>query len=217
MKTFQILIYTFCFLPLCFSSNEYPSHWWGPTDTSSSPVPDWEILPEEGTPGENVILSKRNELGILSNFAATRFSLDGKSYASLEGFWQSLKYPEGPDDSRYMGDKLDFTRNQVEQMTAFQAKKAGSDASKLMKKHSINWVTYQGERMPYRTSKKGSHYDLIRRAMSAKLNQNIEVKNILLSTGELELLPDHQVSKNRSPAWEYDKIWMEMRDFIQAK
>ena len=153
----------------------------------------------------------------MSNFAPTSFILDGKSYASLEGFWQSLKYPESASDSRYMGDKLDYTRDQVEQMTAFQAKKAGSYASKLMKKHSVNWITYRGERMLYRTNKKGQHYDLIRRAMSAKLNQNVEVKNILLSTGDLELLPDHQVSKSRPPAWEYDKIWMEMRESIQSK
>ena len=42
-----------------------------------------------------MILSKRNELGILSNFAATPFTLYGKRYASVEGFWQMMLYPEG--------------------------------------------------------------------------------------------------------------------------
>ena len=57
----------------------YPAHWWGPTQ-SEQPVPDWEILPEEGVYGESVILSKRNELSILSNFAPTSsFVMDGKS------------------------------------------------------------------------------------------------------------------------------------------
>lgn len=52
----------------------------------------WEILPQEAAPGE-VILSKRHELGLLSNFAATPFVFRGKRYASLEGFWQMMLYP----------------------------------------------------------------------------------------------------------------------------
>ena len=66
---------------------------------SKEGAPEWEILPQEAKPGE-VILSKRNELGLLSNFAATPFEFRGKRYASLEGFWQMMKYPEGPDDPR---------------------------------------------------------------------------------------------------------------------
>lgn len=55
----------------------------------------WEILPQAAGPQE-VILSKRNELGILSNFAATPFTFHGKRYAIVEGFWQMMLYPEGP-------------------------------------------------------------------------------------------------------------------------
>ena len=216
MKALQFFTLFLLFTPLAHSAN-FPSHWWGPTDTSSSPVPRWEILPEAGTPGETVVLSKRNELGILSNFAPTSFTLDGKTYASLEGFWQSLKYPEGPKDLRYKSDTLPYKREDVEKMTAFAAKKAGSLASKLMQKYSVDWVSYKGRNMPYRTTEKGEHYQLIRRAMKAKLNQNQSVKTILLSTGNLKLLPDHQVSNNRPPAWEYDKIWMEERASLQAK
>ncbi len=62
----------------------YPTHWWTPVPEAGKP--DWEILPQEAGPGE-VILSKRNELGLLSNFAATPFNFRGKRYASLEGFW----------------------------------------------------------------------------------------------------------------------------------
>jgi len=47
----------------------YPSHWWGPVSKDGAPA--WEILPQEAGPGE-VILSKRNELGLLSNLAPTR-------------------------------------------------------------------------------------------------------------------------------------------------
>ena len=74
----------------------YPEHWWTPVPADQAA--SWEVLPQQAQPGA-VILSKRNELGLLSNFAATPFELDGKRYASVEGFWQMLLYPEGPTDS----------------------------------------------------------------------------------------------------------------------
>ena len=63
--------------------SKYPSHWW--TAVPEAGKPDWEILPQAAKPGQ-VILSKRNELGILSNFAPTSFVYHGKRYASVEGF-----------------------------------------------------------------------------------------------------------------------------------
>src|SRR5215216_6775258 len=65
----------------------YPAIWWAPVPKKGAPA--WEILPQEAGPGE-VILSKRNELGLLSNFSATTFTLDGITYPSLEGFWQMM-------------------------------------------------------------------------------------------------------------------------------
>lgn len=47
---------------------QYPLQWWAEAPRKGAPA--WEILPQEAGPGE-VILSKRNELGVLSNFAAT--------------------------------------------------------------------------------------------------------------------------------------------------
>src|SRR5271169_3754578 len=78
-------------------AGQYPADWWTPIIDPRKP--DWEILPQAAKPGE-VILSKRNELGILSNFAATPFTLHGVRYASVEGFWQMMFYPEGPGDPR---------------------------------------------------------------------------------------------------------------------
>src|SRR2546422_9737601 len=60
----------------------YPAHWWTPIIDPKKP--DWEIMPQEAAAGE-VILSKRHELGLLSNFAPTPFVFHGKRYASLEG------------------------------------------------------------------------------------------------------------------------------------
>src|SRR5215467_7768981 len=67
----------------------YPATWWKPAPKKGAP--DWEILPQEAGPGE-VILSKRHELGLLSNFAPTPFVFRGRRYASIEGFWQMMKY-----------------------------------------------------------------------------------------------------------------------------
>jgi len=45
---------------------------------------------------------------------------------------------------RHPNVKWKFRRNQVEQMVGFEAKRAGSMASKNMKAMDINWVTFEG-------------------------------------------------------------------------
>ena len=194
--------------------SQYPEAWFEYVDPPNKPY--WEIFPHEAGPGE-VILSKRNELGILSNFAATPFELDGKRYTSVEGFWQMMLYPEGPDDERAKDKRVTwkFTREQVAQMTAFEAKSAGTLAEENMKTLGIDWVTYNGKRFPYRSQTPGEHYRLIVAAMRAKLDQNPEVKRILLATGDLILKPDHHGEENPPPEWKYNEIWMQIRSEMQ--
>src|SRR5882762_5714681 len=84
-------------LPLLAAETNYPAEWWKPVPRESAA--SWEILPQDAGTNE-VILSKRNELGLLSNLAPTPFEFHGKKYASLEGFWQAMKYPEGSNDVR---------------------------------------------------------------------------------------------------------------------
>src|ERR1043166_3042064 len=126
----------------------YPAHWWTPIVDPKKP--DWEIMPQEAGPGE-VILSKRHELGLLSNFAPTPFVFHGKRYASLEGFWQMMKYPEGPDDPRATFPDLTwrYTREQVAQLTSFEARHAGDQANANMKRMGITWVSFAGKRFEY--------------------------------------------------------------------
>lgn len=197
-----------------FAADPYPAHWWTPVPTENKP--DWEILPQEAKPGE-VILSKRNELGILSNFAATPFTFRGKRYASVEGFWQMMLYPEGPDDPRAHapGVRWPHRREDVAQMTAFDAKNAGDAAFQIMEKLGIDWVSFEGRRMQYWSKQPGEHYQLIVAAMRAKLEQNPKVREILLSTGDLILRPDHYQEKDPPPEWEYFKIWMQFRDELR--
>lgn len=195
---------------------DYPQRWWTPVDPAAAP--DWEVLPQAAGPGE-VILSKRNELGLLSNFAATPFELDGRRYASLEGFWQMMMYPEGADDPRalFPGLEWEYTREQVSAMTAFEAKAAGDLAWENMKKMGINWVTYRGRRLDYYVPDKGGHYQLIVRATRAKVEQNPEVKKVLLATGKLRLRPDHRQPDDAPPSWRYYDIYTELRSALQAK
>lgn len=192
----------------------YPEEWW--KHAPKKGAPSWEILPQEASPGE-VRLSKRNELGILSNFAPTPFVFEGVRYASLEGFWQMTKYPEGrADDRRQPSVKWPHTREEVAGMAAFQAKAAGDEAEEIMKKLGIGWVTYHGRKMEYFEKAKGDFYHLIVAAMKEKLKQNPEVREVLLKTGDLKLLPDHHQEAGAPPAWRYFEIWMEIRAEARA-
>ena len=86
-----------------------------------------------------------------------------------------------------------------------------------MKKLGIDWVTYNGKRFPYKSRTPGEHYRLIVAAMRAKLEQNPEVRRVLLSTGDLELIPDHDQGENPPPAWRYCTIWMEIREELRGE
>lgn len=207
--TLQILFF-FLFSSLSFASGfDYPEHWWQEVDRSSAP--GWEVLPQEANEGE-VILSKRNELGILSNFAATEFIYKDTLYKSVEGFWQSLKYPESENDMRanFEGIEWPYSRNEVELMIGFLARKAGGYANSNMREMGIDWVTFEGKRIKFWTNTKGVHYELIKDALRTKARQNPKVMEILLSTGDLILRPDHFMG-DAPPAWFYNKIWMELR------
>jgi len=197
-------------------AQSYPSHWWAPVPEDQKA--SWEILPQAARPGE-VILSKRNELGILSNFAATPFTFRGKRYASVEGFWQMMLYTEGPDDPRTMAPGIVWPhrREEVAQMIAFEAKDAGEAAEENMRKMKIDWVTFEGQRMEYRSKKKADHYRLIVEAMRAKLDQNPRVREVLLSTGDLVLLPDHIQEPDPPAEWLYFRLWMDLRSELQGR
>jgi predicted NAD-dependent protein-ADP-ribosyltransferase YbiA (DUF1768 family) len=197
-------------------SPRYPAHWWTPALAEGAPA--WEILPQAAKPGE-VILSKRNELGLLSNFAPTRFTFRGQRYASLEGFWQMMLYPEGADDPRatFAGVSWKYTRAQVAQMTAFEAKDAGTLAEANMAKMGITWVTFAGRRFEYRPEAPGEHYRLIVEATREKVAQNDQVRKVLLATGDLILKPDHVQEPNAPAAWRYYEILTMIRTELQGR
>jgi hypothetical protein len=200
-------------LPACHTAR-YPQHWWTPAPKEGAPA--WEILPQEAKPGE-VILSKRNELGLLSNFAPTPFTFRGRRYASLEGFWQMMLYPEGPDDprARFPGLVWTHTRADVSRMTSFAAKDAGTLAEANMKTMGIGWVTFEGRPIEYRFAGQGEYYRLIEAATREKVRQNPEVRRVLLATGNLILKPDHYQEPDPPAAWRYYEILTLIREELR--
>lgn len=193
----------------------YPPRWWEPVPSEGAP--EWEILPQAARPPQ-VILSKRHELGILSNFADTPFSYRGQRYASLEGFWQCMKYPEGAEDPRRDPRvRWKHTRAEVADMVAFEAHAAGVAAEANMKTLGIEWVSFEGEQILYKGAGIERHYELILAASWAKVRQNRRVREVLRATGDLELLPDHHEDADGTKAWRYYEIYMRIRAELNAK
>lgn len=196
-------------------ANKYPAHWW-------QHVPDtqrqgsWEILPHEAKPGE-VILSKRNELGVFSNLGHSPFHFEGKHYASIEALWQMMKYPDLTDrkDPRIAyAHEYPYTRLEVYELDGFTAKRAGDAANKINKKYSFDFVSYKRVHFNYKDLASGSdrHYKIIKQAIKEKVLQNPRIMQLLLKTKGLVLKPDHSIRENSPKSYYYNKILMDIRD-----
>lgn len=193
----------------------FPPDWW--KEVPREKAYSWEVLPQDAKQGE-VILSKRTELGIFSNFAESSIVLDGKCFPTVEAFWQMMKYPESNSDERLTWtEKWPWTRDQVASMNGFSAKKAGQFANSLLIEQNQNWVSYQKNKIIFSSSTHGDHYNLIFRALVEKLRQNQDVQDLLLKTKDLILIADHHISSNSPDEWHYDKLWMLIRDQVKNK
>jgi hypothetical protein len=193
----------------------FPAHWW--KEFPRANAKSWEILPQDAGPNE-VVLSKRNELGLLSNFADTSFVFHGVCYPTVEAFWQMMKYPENSDDLRWTWARpWKYTRQQVSQMNGYAAKSAGNYANFLMEKNNANWITFEGKAIPFATKEPKEHYDLVWHALIEKVRQNPEVLQVLMATKELKLIPDHSISERSPREWHYNLLWMDIRKLVDEK
>lgn len=223
MKLNGVILILQFLLVSCISNNKkyndgYPDAWWQPLPKAE--IASWEIPPQaaDRSKGE-VILSKRGELGVFSNFQEAPFILDGKQYASIEGLWQSMKYPENKSDERLKNKEIKwpYTRDQVSKMVGFEAKKAGDLAGEIMKKLDIKWISYRGKKIDYTGKDQLAHYEIILRASRAKLKANPSFAELLLKTNNLKLLPDHTQKTNAPLAYRYYDIYMKLRDELKLK
>lgn len=127
---------------------------------------------------------------LISNFAHTPFELDAKRYASIEGFWQGLKFP---DEKR---------RREIAPLHGKEAMRAGADAVQS------TTLEYQGQTIRVGTSE---HWRLMTLACRAKFTQHEEARNALLSTGERPLAHITRKDSRTIPGVIMADIWMRIR------
>ena len=130
----------------------------------------------------------------ISNFPAYAFELDGGLLASVEGFIQGTKFPEGHP-----------TRE-----LAFRS--VGKEAKRLSKDADRKFVWWQGKTISYGSQE---HHKLIERAIRAKFEQNPGAMMALLATEGMILTHDlgEQEPPNTSlPAKVFCEILSKIRE-----
>lgn len=213
----KLLGFFYLLLSLPLYAQEFPPSWWTPVPRESAA--SWEILPQDAAEGE-VILSKRTELGIFSNFGATPFILDGLLFGSVEGLWQSLKYPDPslPEDLRHSLPGWNYTRQEVALMIGREAKQAGNEVNIIYRNYQLRNINWQDHFFDYVDHASGSeyHYALIKRAIKAKLDQTTGLWDLLMKTKCLKLRSDHLAGVNEPPSFRYFEILMVLREERQG-
>jgi predicted NAD-dependent protein-ADP-ribosyltransferase YbiA (DUF1768 family) len=105
----------------------------------------------------------------LSNFGLSPFVLDGTLFASVEGFIQGIKFPEG-----------DTRRAAAFVSSGWPAKRIGDTADR-------SGAYWGGVRLTYGSA---DHHRLIERAMRARIAQSAGLQEALRSTGDAKLIHD---------------------------
>jgi predicted NAD-dependent protein-ADP-ribosyltransferase YbiA (DUF1768 family) len=134
---------------------------------------------------------------LLSNLAYTPFALDGREYASVEAFWQWLKYSSKEE------------RERIAWLSGIESKKIWNNED------NIDHFEYEG--IVYRVWSE-EHQNLMRRAIRAKLEQNSPVLSLLLATGNTPIIHDPKRKDGTSypdsttiPARVFSQILTELR------
>lgn len=135
----------------------------------------------------------------LSNFAERRFTLDGRTYASVEAFYQGLKWPDAA------------RRAAVALLVGKEAKYAARDAPRSQT------VEYDGQSYALGSAE---HHQLIRRAIRESLEQNPDVMNAFLRTHPRPL--EHKTGRREDPrsafpGSTFTRILAELRDELREK
>jgi predicted NAD-dependent protein-ADP-ribosyltransferase YbiA (DUF1768 family) len=132
---------------------------------------------------------------LIANLAPTPFELDGRHYASVEGFWQGLKLPEGPE------------RERVAALAGHDARKAGGRV------RYGDTVTYQG-----RPARVGTveHWELMEMACWAKFEHHKAARAALLATAPRRLEHKVKVDSKTIPGVIMADIWMRQRARLLA-
>ena len=139
----------------------------------------------------NITSQSPEPLRLASNFAHTPFELHGLAYASIESFWQGLKFPDEAD------------RRRLAALHGPAARDAGHDAP------AADTFVYGGETVRVGTY---DHWRLMEQACRAKFTQHAAARAALLSTRNRPLV--HQVRRDSRniPGVIMAAIWTRIRD-----
>jgi len=138
----------------------------------------------------NITSRSPGVLRLISNFSPTPFELDGARYASVEGFWQGLKFPDEPD------------RRRLAVLHGSQAKDAGYHAPRS------DVISYRGQVVRVGT---WEHWRLMEAACAAKFEQCEAAQAALRSTGERPLTHRMRQDSRTIPGVILADVWMRLR------
>jgi predicted NAD-dependent protein-ADP-ribosyltransferase YbiA (DUF1768 family) len=147
----------------------------------------------------NVYSRSDEEIGrLLSNFAHTPFTLDGGTYASVEGFYVALKFLD--EDKR-----------------ARMAALYGPVAKNMGKKSKLVTTCYRGEWFELGSE---THHALVKRAIRAKLEAYPEIARAFVATRPRPIV--HETGRPdpveaRFPATVFCRILTELREELAEK
>jgi predicted NAD-dependent protein-ADP-ribosyltransferase YbiA (DUF1768 family) len=132
---------------------------------------------------------------LISNFAHTPFVLDSLAYASVEAFWQGLKFP----------DKA--KRCEIASLYGAAAKDAGFRAP------ASDVIAHNDTVIRVGT---WDHWQLMRRACEAKFEQHADARAALVSTGGRPLVHQMRRDSRTIPGVIMAEIWMGCRARLRA-
>jgi predicted NAD-dependent protein-ADP-ribosyltransferase YbiA (DUF1768 family) len=143
----------------------------------------------------NILFDAGEQWQPISNLAFAPFVLGGRSYASVEGFWQGLKFSDTTQRAR------------IARLHGRQAKKAGENAP------SARTIDYEGVTVPIGGRE---HWALMEEACWAKFKQNATARDTLLSTGQRPLMHRPRRDSKTIPGVIMADIWMRIRERLSA-
>lgn len=149
-----------------------------------------------GEPINIVSTMKDQQWAPISNLAKTPFTLNRRPFASIEGFWQGLKFSSEDDRAR---------------VAALHGQDAKGAAAGLPEAATID---YEGRLIPVGRSE---HWALMHEACLAKFTQNKLARRALLATGRRPL--QHRVRRDSLtiPGVIMADIWMQIRARLQEE
>jgi predicted NAD-dependent protein-ADP-ribosyltransferase YbiA (DUF1768 family) len=147
----------------------------------------------------NVYSQSDEEVGrLMSNFAHTPFTLDGVTYASVEGFYVALKFLD------------DAERTKVAALYGAVVKRMGRKSKLTRTYYNGEWFELSSE----------THHALIKRAIRAKLDAHPEIAKAFAATRPRPIThdtgrPDHPGA--RFPAEVFCRVLTELREELATE